>query len=327
MTEKTPQQRDIAMVFQNYALYPHMSVADNLAYGLKLRKMDKGERDAKVRDIAGKLGLEELLDRKPSALSGGQRQRVAMGRAIVREPKAFLMDEPLSNLDAKLRVSMRAELARLHERLGVTTVYVTHDQVEAMTLGERVAVMRDGLLQQVDTPQNLFNKPRNLFVAAFIGSPAMNLVEAKIDGGRVHFAGIDLPLPGGSPLAGEQRRVILGLRPNDFEHAAGADPDWPRIRVKPDVIEQLGSETLLIFGIDAPPVMADAVKAASEAYSDDDGKLFAGEERAMFTASVDGKRPLPTGELELAVDFTALHCFDPESGDALAVRRSAQPVA
>ena len=225
VTEKTPQQRDIAMVFQNYALYPHMSVADNLAYGLKLRRMDKGERDRKVRDIAGKLGLDELLDRKPSALSGGQRQRVAMGRAIVREPKAFLMDEPLSNLDAKLRVSMRAELARLHERLGVTTVYVTHDQVEAMTLGERVAVMRDGILQQVDTPQNLFNRPRNLFVAAFIGSPAMNLVEAKIDGGRVHFAGIDLPLPGGSPLAGEQRRVILGLRPNDFEHGAAADPD------------------------------------------------------------------------------------------------------
>jgi multiple sugar transport system ATP-binding protein len=327
VTEKTPQQRDIAMVFQNYALYPHMSVADNLAYGLKLRKMDKGERAARVRDIAGKLGLEELLDRKPSALSGGQRQRVAMGRAIVREPKAFLMDEPLSNLDAKLRVSMRAELARLHERLGVTTVYVTHDQVEAMTLGERVAVMRDGILQQVDTPQNLFGKPRNLFVAAFIGSPAMNLVEAKIDGGRVHFAGIDLPLPGGSPLAGEQRRVILGLRPSDFEHAAGADADWPRIRVKPDVVEQLGSETHLIFGIEAPPVMADAVKAASEAYSDDDGRLFAGDERAMFTASVDGKRPLPTGEVELAVDFTAVHCFDPETGDALAVRRSAQPVA
>jgi multiple sugar transport system ATP-binding protein len=243
----------------------------------------------------------------------------------VREPKAFLMDEPLSNLDAKLRVSMRAELARLLERLGVTTVYVTHDQVEAMTLGERVAVMRDGVLQQVDTPQNLFNHACNLYVAAFIGSPAMNLVEAKIDGGRVHFAGIDLPLPGGSPLAGEQqRRVILGLRPSDFEHAAGADADWARIRVKPDVVEQLGSETLLIFGIDAPPVMADAVRAASEAYSDDDGRLFAGEERAMFTASVDGKRPLGSGEIELAVDFTALHCFDPETGDALAIRRDAE---
>ena len=321
-----PKERDIAMVFQNYALYPHMTVYDNMAFGLKLRKLSKTEIDRRVREAADILGLEEFLQRKPKALSGGQRQRVAMGRAIVREPKAFLMDEPLSNLDAKLRVSMRAELSRLHERLGVTTVYVTHDQVEAMTLGERVAVMRDGVLQQVDTPQNLFNKPRNLFVAAFIGSPAMNLVDAKIDGGRVRFAGIDLPLPGGSPLAGQDRRVILGLRPSDFEHAAGADPDWPRIRVKPDVVEQLGSETLLIFGIDAPPVMADAVRAASEAYSDDDGKLFAGEERAMFTASVDGKRSLGGGEVELAVDFTALHCFDPESGDALAVRRDAQPV-
>jgi multiple sugar transport system ATP-binding protein len=325
-TEKTPQQRDIAMVFQDYALYPHMTVADNLAYGLKLRKMEKAERERRVRDVAGKLGLDELLHRKPSALSGGQRQRVAMGRAIVREPKAFLMDEPLSNLDAKLRVTMRAELARLHERLGVTTVYVTHDQVEAMTLGQRVAVMRDGVLQQVDTPQNLFNHPKNLFVAAFIGSPSMNLVEARIEGGRVQFAGIDLPLPGGSPLAAERRRVILGLRPSDFEHAAGADPDWPRIRVKPDVVEQLGSETLLIFAIDAPPVVADAVKAASETYSDDDGRLFAGEDRAMFTASVDVKRPIGRGDVELAVDFTALHCFDSESGDALAVRRPAQPV-
>jgi multiple sugar transport system ATP-binding protein len=327
VTEKTPQERDIAMVFQNYALYPHMSVADNLAYGLKLRKMAKAERDDRVRDIAIKLGLDELLGRKPSALSGGQRQRVAMGRAIVREPKAFLMDEPLSNLDAKLRVSMRAELARLHERLGVTTVYVTHDQVEAMTLGQRVAVMRDGVIQQVDAPQNLFNRPRNLFVAAFIGSPAMNLVEARIDGGLIRFAGIELPLPGGSPLAGQDRNVILGLRPSDFEHGATADRDWPRIRVKPEVVEQLGSETHLIFGIDAPPVTADAVQAATEAHTADEGKLFAEEERAMFTARIDGKRPVPSGELDLAVDFTYLHCFDPETGDALAVRREAQPVA
>jgi multiple sugar transport system ATP-binding protein len=326
VTERTPQQRDIAMVFQNYALYPHMSVADNLAYGLKLRRMEKAERDSRVRDIAVKLGLDELLDRKPSALSGGQRQRVAMGRAIVREPKAFLMDEPLSNLDAKLRVSMRAELARLHERLGVTTVYVTHDQVEAMTLGERVAVMRDGVIQQVDAPQNLFSRPRNLFVAAFIGSPAMNLVEARVDGSRVRFAGIDLPLPGGSPLAGSDRDVILGLRPSDFEHSATADRDWPRIRVKPEVVEQLGSETHLIFSIDAPPVTADAVRAASEAHTEDEGRLFAGEQRAMFTASIDGKRPVPSGELELAVDFTCLHCFDPETGDSLDARRAAQPV-
>ena len=179
VTDMPPQERDIAMVFQNYALYPHMTVRQNLAFGLKLQKLPKAEWQRRVDEVAKTLGLDELLDRKPSALSGGQRQRVAMGRAIVREPKAFLMDEPLSNLDAKLRVSMRAELARLHERLGVTTVYVTHDQVEAMTLGQRVAVLRDGVLQQFDTPQNLFHHPANLFVAAFIGSPSMNLVDAR----------------------------------------------------------------------------------------------------------------------------------------------------
>ena len=191
VTDKPPQQRDIAMVFQNYALYPHMSVRDNLAYGLKLRKMPKQEWRRRVEETAKTLGLEELLDRKPSALSGGQRQRVAMGRAIVREPKAFLMDEPLSNLDAKLRVAMRAELAKLHERLRVTTVYVTHDQVEAMTLGQRVAVMRDGHILQVDTPQVLYSQPVNLFVAAFIGSPAMNLVEADAADGALSFAGCE----------------------------------------------------------------------------------------------------------------------------------------
>ena len=190
VTEKPPQKRDIAMVFQNYALYPHMTVRDNLAYGLKIKKLKKNEWLQRVNEVAQILGLEELLDRKPAALSGGQRQRVAMGRAIVREPKAFLMDEPLSNLDAKLRVSMRAELAKLHERLGVTTVYVTHDQVEAMTLGQRVAVLLDGTLQQVDTPHNLFHRPANLFVAAFIGSPSMNLVDARVDGGSVRFADV-----------------------------------------------------------------------------------------------------------------------------------------
>src|SRR4051794_439971 len=217
VTEQPPQKRDIAMVFQNYALYPHMTVRDNLAYGLKLRKMPKSEWQRRVNETAKKLGLDELLDRKPSALSGGQRQRVAMGRAIVREPKAFLMDEPLSNLDAKLRVSMRAEIAKLHELLGVTTVYVTHDQVEAMTLGQRVAVLRDGLLQQVDTPQNLFHHPANLFVAAFIGSPSMNLVEADVADGAVKFGSYTLALPAGSPMATASRRVILGMRPTDFE--------------------------------------------------------------------------------------------------------------
>jgi multiple sugar transport system ATP-binding protein len=318
VTSRTPQQRDIAMVFQNYALYPHMTVAENLAYGLKLRRMPKPEREAKVGDVAQKLGLDELLARKPAHLSGGQRQRVAMGRAIVREPKAFLMDEPLSNLDAKLRVSMRAELARLHERLGVTTVYVTHDQVEAMTLGQRVAVLRDGVLQQVAAPQELFLRPKNLFVAAFIGSPSMNLVEAQVEGRSVRFAGIELPLPARSPLAGSQRKVILGIRPTDFEHAATAESQLPRIRVRADVVEELGSETHVIFPIDAPRVTADAVRAAADAHTADEGVLFADDQRANFTARVDGKRPVPPGEeIELAVDHNALHCFDPATGEAL----------
>ena len=306
-----------------------MTVAQNLAYGLKLRKMPRQERETRVRDVAGKLGLDDLLDRKPAHLSGGQRQRVAMGRAIVREPRAFLMDEPLSNLDAKLRVSMRAELSRLHESLGVTTVYVTHDQVEAMTLGQRVAVLRDGTLQQVDTPQNLFNYPRNLFVAAFIGSPAMNLVEATVDGGRLRFADMELPLPGGSPLAGSARQVILGIRPTDFEHSSTAERELPRIRVKADVVEELGSESNVIFQVDAPLVTADAVRAAADAHTDDEGKLlFAGEERTRFTARLHGKTPVAAGqELELAVDYTFMHCFDPDTGDALQARRDRQPVA
>ena len=214
VTDVRPQDRDLAMVFQNYALYPHMTVAQNLAFGLRLRRIPKAERARRALEVGRKLGLEELLDRKPSELSGGQRQRVAMGRAMVREPKAFLMDEPLSNLDAKLRVTMRAELARLHERLGVTTVYVTHDQVEAMTLGHRVAVLRDGILQQVDTPQRLFREPANLFVASFIGSPSMNLVEAELVDGKLRFGEHALPLAETARLA--QRRVILGIRPTDF---------------------------------------------------------------------------------------------------------------
>jgi multiple sugar transport system ATP-binding protein len=314
VTEKQPQQRDIAMVFQNYALYPHMTVKENLAYGLKLRKMKKAEWTRRVQDVAATLGLDELLDRKPAALSGGQRQRVAMGRAIVREPRAFLMDEPLSNLDAKLRVSMRAELAKLHERLGVTTVYVTHDQVEAMTLGQRVAVLRDGILQQMDTPQKLFHHPVNLFVAAFIGSPSMNLVEANLAGDAVSFAGFDLELPEGSPVAGQERPVILGIRPTDFEHGA-ARPDLPRIRSRADVVEDLGSEYHVVFTIDAPRVSAEAVRAATEAASDDEGKLFADDRRAVFTAVVDSRRSVPFGgEVELAVDHRRLHFFDPKTG-------------
>ena len=316
VTDMQPRQRDIAMVFQNYALYPHMTVRDNLGFGLKLRKVAKAVREQRVNEVANTLGLETLLDRKPGALSGGQRQRVAMGRAMVREPKAFLMDEPLSNLDAKLRVSMRAELSRLHERLGVTTVYVTHDQVEAMTLGQRVAVMRDGLLQQVDTPQNLFHHPANLFVAAFIGSPSMNLVDAEVADGSVRFGSYNLALPAGSPMANVSRRVILGLRPTDFEHAVGADPAMPRMRVKADVVEELGAETHIIFAVDAPRVSAEAVRAATE---DEDGTLFADDQRAQFTARVDGrKRVSPGDELDLAVDTGQFHFFEPETGATLA---------
>src|SRR6185437_4874423 len=221
VTDLAPKHRDIAMVFQNYALYPHMTVAQNIAIGLRLRKRPKAEVAEKVRDAAGVLGLVPLLDRKPSELSGGQRQRVAMGRAMVREPQAFLMDEPLSNLDAKLRVQMRAELARLRDTLHTTTIYVTHDQVEAMTLGDRVAVMKDGVVQQLDTPQALYRAPANLFVAAFIGSPSMNLIEATVNGGELAFAEHRLPVPDDVDLrAYEGRSLVLGLRPADFEDAA-----------------------------------------------------------------------------------------------------------
>ncbi len=312
VTDMPPQQRDIAMVFQNYALYPHMTVRQNLAFGLRLQKLPKAEWNRRVDEVGKTLGLEELMDRKPAALSGGQRQRVAMGRAIVREPKAFLMDEPLSNLDAKLRVSMRAELARLHERLGVTTVYVTHDQVEAMTLGQRVAVLRDGLLQQCDTPHNLFHNPTNLFVAAFMGSPAMNLVDATIENGNVSFGGFNFALP----TNGIQGRVVLGIRPTDFEHGAGAEASLPRLRIKPEVVEDLGSESHVIFTIDAPRVSAEAVVAATEE-SEDEGQLFA-DDRATFTAVIDSRRLVTSGgEVELAVDHRHLHFFDPGTGLAL----------
>src|SRR5207342_1867386 len=317
-----PKDRDIAMVFQNYALYPHMTVEQNLAFGLQQRKTPRDEISRRVLAVAKMLGLEEFLKRKPSALSGGQRQRVAMGRAIVREPKAFLMDEPLSNLDAKLRVSMRSELAKLHERLRVTTVYVTHDQVEAMTLGQRVAVLRDGLLQQVDTPQNLFHQPVNLFVAAFIGSPSMNLIDADVANRRLSFANVSFELPESSPAAGFQGRLILGIRPTDFEHGSTADPELPRVRVQPDVVEDLGSERHVIFTLDAPRVTAEAVRAASDE-GDDAGKLFA-DDRAVFTACVDAKRSLSAGsDVELAIDAHRLHFFDSATGGVLA--GAAQP--
>jgi multiple sugar transport system ATP-binding protein len=327
VTDRPPQERDIAMVFQNYALYPHMTVKQNLAFGLKLRRLPKSEWQRRVNEVAKTLGLEELLDRKPGALSGGQRQRVAMGRAIVREPKAFLMDEPLSNLDAKLRVSMRAELAKLHERLGVTTVYVTHDQIEAMTLGQRVAVLRDGTLQQVDTPHNLFHGPANLFVAAFIGSPSMNLVDAQIDGATVRFANLSLALPESSPYAGLNRPVIFGIRPTDFEHSAQADPSYPRMTFRADVIEDLGAESHVIFTIDAPRVSADAVRAAADLAEGDEGKLFA-DDRAVFTACLDTSSSLGSGpDLEVAVNHTRFHFFDPATGLVLDAGARAEAVS
>src|SRR5438067_8779470 len=263
VNDLTPKDRDIAMVFQSYALYPHMSVYDNLAFGLKLRKTPKREIDERVKRAAKILEIEEFLKRKPRALSGGQRQRVAMGRAIVREPHAFLMDEPLSNLDAKLRVQMRAEIHQLQRRLGVTTIYVTHDQVEAMTMGDRVAVMSRGHLQQVDTPQTLYDNPKNEFVAGFIGSPAINLVEAELarDDGRlaVRFGGHDLTVD--DQLARNRsgladyvgRTVILGIRPEDFEDVAldAAAPPDRRIKATVDLTEPLGADWLVHFSSDA----------------------------------------------------------------------------
>ncbi|HEX9123781.1 MAG TPA: sn-glycerol-3-phosphate ABC transporter ATP-binding protein UgpC, partial [Actinomycetota bacterium] len=267
-----PKERDIAMVFQNYALYPHMSVYDNMAFGLKLRKLPKQEIDRRVREAAAILGLEEFLPRKPKALSGGQRQRVAMGRAIVREPKAFLMDEPLSNLDAKLRVQMRSEISRIQHDLGVTTIYVTHDQTEAMTMGDRVAVIRKGILQQVETPQFLYDHPQNLFVAGFIGSPAMNLVEASLSASNgsavVEFGGFSLGVAPEVFSARpdlkryEGKRVILGLRPEDMEDASLVSdaPADRRIRSVVTLREALGADVLAHFKVQAPEVVTEDVK-------------------------------------------------------------------
>jgi multiple sugar transport system ATP-binding protein len=313
VTDLPPRARDIAMVFQTYALYPHMSVRDNLAYGLKVRKTPKAEAARRVAEVAALLGLDELLDRRPAALSGGQRQRVAMGRAIVREPKAFLMDEPLSNLDAKLRVSMRAQLSALHTRLGTTTIYVTHDQVEAMTLGQRVAVMRDGRILQIDTPQALYATPVNLFVAAFIGSPAMNLVDADIADGTVSFAGYRLP----ATIAGS-RRAIVGIRPEAFEDAQFADPSLPQIDVEVQVIEDLGADAHAIFQIDAPPVDVSEVREAAG-----DEETLIATDRATFTARVDPQTAARPGRpLRLAVDTRKFHYFDPATG----LRLQAEPL-
>jgi multiple sugar transport system ATP-binding protein len=324
-----PKDRDIAMVFQNYALYPHMTVKQNLAFGLQLRKTPREEQERRVQEAAKMLALEPFLDRKPAALSGGQRQRVAMGRAIVRNPQAFLMDEPLSNLDAKLRVTMRGQLAALHDRLGVTTIYVTHDQIEAMTLGTKVAVLKDGELQQVDTPQNLFDNPQNLFVATFIGSPAMNLATAKLvrDGGAaLTFADYKIPIP--QQVLQERpgldryfdREVIVGIRPSDFEDAAFVQEDRPRIKADVTVSEELGSEVNVIFTVHAPAVHHDVMVAKFDKAAKDEveAEELVGAGESLWTARVNPKTQARPGRtIDLAVDTSSLHYFDPDSGQAI----------
>ena len=327
VTDLPPKERDIAMVFQNYALYPHMTVEQNLGFGLRLRKTPKVELKRRVEDVATILGLDPLMQRKPGELSGGQRQRVAMGRAMVREPQAFLMDEPLSNLDAKLRVQMRAQLALLHDRLATTTIYVTHDQVEAMTLGQRVAVLKDGILQQVDSPQNLYMHPANLFVGAFIGSPPMNLVEAQVSQGRVSFAGYDIALPPGYDLPAYQgRTVILGIRPSDMQDVAVWKNDQlSTIDVVAEVTEELGSEVNVIFTVDAPPVLTeDTIKAASDEGEADNMSLLADEKQlARFCARVDARSSAAPGQpVTLSIDAARFHYFDPATGASIEVDRA-----
>jgi multiple sugar transport system ATP-binding protein len=327
-----PKERDIAMVFQNYALYPHMSVFDNMAFGLKLQRVPRDEIDERVREAARILDLDDFMARKPAALSGGQRQRVAMGRAIVRHPQAFLMDEPLSNLDAKLRVQMRAEIARLQHDLGVTTIYVTHDQTEAMTMGDRVAVMRKGVLQQVDTPQTLYEKPVNLFVAGFIGSPAMNLLEASLgshDGSlAVELGGFRLPVPAEvlaerpGLAAFRDRKIILGIRPEDMEDASlvSEAPPERRIAATVELREALGSDVLVHVPIDAPPAATeDVVELAVDAGRPDlEAVRQAGAEITNVIARLNPRTLARNGErIELEVDTRRLHFFDPDDGSAI----------
>jgi multiple sugar transport system ATP-binding protein len=323
-----PRDRDIAMVFQSYALYPHLSVYDNIAFGLKLKRTPKNEIDERVRKTAATLGLDALLKRKPRALSGGQRQRVAMGRAIVREPQAFLMDEPLSNLDAKLRVQMRAEISRLQSDLGVTTIYVTHDQVEAMTMGDRVAVMRKGELQQVASPQELYDRPVNLFVGGFIGSPAMNVVEAKLeshDGGLAALVGDQRLALSREVLAArpalasyENKKVILGIRPEHLEDAAIAGDVPAEQRLKGEVVlrEALGSELMVHIAVAARPAVTEDVR---ELAADVDAlatqELEESGAEATLVGRFDARARVKIGErTDIAVDTAALHFFDPETG-------------
>jgi multiple sugar transport system ATP-binding protein len=326
VNDRAPKDRDIAMVFQNYALYPHMTVRDNMGFALKMAKVDEAEITRRVEEAARILDLEEHLDRKPANLSGGQRQRVAMGRAIVRDPKAFLMDEPLSNLDAKLRVQMRTEVSRIQNRLGTTTVYVTHDQTEAMTLGDRVAVMRSGVLQQVGSPRELYNQPVNLFVAGFIGSPSMNFLPGDVEGDRLRT-----PL-GEVPLSAEARRwvesadggrsVIAGLRPEDFEDARLVGEQRDRgatVKVHIEVLESVGSELYAYFSVEGEQASArELEELAADAGT---AEVPGAGERGQIVARLDPASNVQEGEeAELWFDPDKLHLFDAESGRALGSR-------
>ena len=324
VNEVAPKDRDIAMVFQNYALYPHMSVYDNMAFSLKLRKLPKEEIDQKVKEAAKILEIDELLERKPKALSGGQRQRVAMGRAIVRKPEAFLMDEPLSNLDAKLRVQMRAELGQLHTQLETTTLYVTHDQVEAMTMGDRVAVIRKGELQQIDTPREIYLYPKNIFVAGFIGSPSMNFVYANV---KVSSKNITLSFGEDSIKcdAGENKKlkdfdgqeIVLGIRPEAFEDSnyANTKEFSEKLNVTVTLLEQLGSDSYIHFYKDIKPVQTEAIE---EILADEGEDISVLGDQSKFIARVSPNSVVKEGEkITLSIDPSKLHFFDPASGDAI----------
>ncbi len=324
VNEVAPKDRDIAMVFQNYALYPHMSVYDNMAFSLKLRKLPKDEIEQKVKDAAKTLEISELLERKPKALSGGQRQRVAMGRAIVRNPQAFLMDEPLSNLDAKLRVQMRAELGQLHTQLQTTTLYVTHDQVEAMTMGDRVAVIRKGELQQIDTPREIYSNPKNIFVAGFIGSPSMNFVYAKIKSKdnviELTFGDNQITYKDEKKeklQSFENKEIILGIRPEAFEDGYFAnEADYSEsIKVKVSLLEQLGSDSYVHFYKDIKPVQTEAIE---EILADEGEDITVLGDNTKFIARINPNSTVTEGEeVELRINPSKLHFFDPESGDVI----------
>ncbi len=331
VNEVPPKDRDIAMVFQSYALYPHMTVAENIGFGLKLRKEPKEKINAAVQEAARMLGLEELLDRRPKQLSGGQRQRVAMGRAIVRNPQVFLMDEPLSNLDAKMRVQTRAEIARIQQRLGVTTIYVTHDQVEAMTMGHRVAVMKKGILQQVDTPQFIYDNPANLFVAGFIGSPPMNLCEGLLfttetDDLVVQIGENRLRIDGAVVKARKLAAnasglpVVVGVRPEDMEDGALEDVDPnKRLKARVDITEALGSEVVVHFGVDAKQVFSDGAKKEED---EETLKSIVTDSAATFVASFNARTRVKPGDMiEIAVNTDYLHFFDPTTGNRLGEAR------